>query len=172
MVKDAHVDVVLQRIEESVGEEIEVEPKHIRRYGVNNIFQRVFSYLLGWDIYGKPKKLLCTTAGILKVVTAGVGYEVYERNPTSDDNDYVTIAAAAVEIETFSEIMSSIDIMSKDNNIYVELSKDGIVYGEKILIRGNINQTYSVDVCTKSIRFSNVDTTGANDGSYYVVGWR
>ena len=41
MVKDAKVDVVLQRIEEKIGEEINTVPQYVRRYGVNNIFQRV-----------------------------------------------------------------------------------------------------------------------------------
>ncbi len=172
MVKDARVDVILQRIEEDVGNEIDVEPKHVRRYGVNNIFQRVFSYLLGWDIYGKPTKLLCTTAGVLKTAPAGAGLEVYERNPTSDDADMVSIGDVDVETETFSAVVSSVDLMSSVNDIYAELSKDGVTYGKKILLRGSVNQTYSIDAVTKSVKFSNVDTTGANDGSYYLVGWR
>ena len=47
-VKEARVEVILQRLEEKIGNEINAYPKHVHRYGVNNIFQRTFAYLLGW----------------------------------------------------------------------------------------------------------------------------
>lgn len=172
MSKDARVDIVLQRIEEDVGDELKVEPKHIRRYGVNNIFQRVFSYMLGWDITGKPKKLLCTRAGVLKTAHTGAGFEVCASNPSSFVDGYVTIVAAAVETETFKYVQSSIDIFTQGNDVKVRISPDGITFYSFVHIRGSINQTYSVDTICKSIRIQNVDPTGANDGKYQLVGWR
>ena len=42
-VREARVDVVLQRVNEKIGNELNVSPSHIYRYGVNNIFQRTFA---------------------------------------------------------------------------------------------------------------------------------
>ncbi len=172
MVKDARVDVILQRINEDIGNEIDVEPTHIRRYGVNNIFQRVFSYLLGWKADGKPVKLAATMAGVLKTAATGAGLEAMERNPTSDTDGWITIVAAVIKTETFSEVMSVVDIMTKSNELYVQLSADGITFQGKKLLRGDINHMKSVDFSCKSVRIINVDQTGANDGSYEVVGYK
>lgn len=172
MPTDAKVDVVLQRIEENIGDEIEVIPSHIRRYGVNNIFQRVLGYLFGWDIHGKPHKLRCTLAGVLKTAPSGAGLEAYERNPTSAVDGYITLVAAALKAEAFTQVMSSVDIFTEDNDIKVGFSPDGVTWGSWIYVRGSINQSYSVDIACKAVRFQNVDVTGANDGKFQVIGWR
>lgn len=172
MVKDARVDVILQRVEEEIGEEITTVPSHIRRYGVNNIFTRVFAYTLGWTAEQKPVKLQATSAGSLKVAYTGAGLEVYERNPTSAADGWILISGATQNVETFSQAMSVVDIMTKNFEVYVELSHDGVTYGAKKLLRGDLNHMKSWDVSTKMVRFSNVNTDGAHNASYELVGYR
>ncbi|GAH62248.1 unnamed protein product, partial [marine sediment metagenome] len=156
MVKDARVDIVLQRIEENIGEELDLIPSHIRRYGVNNIFTRVFGYLFGWKSDGKPVKLGATEAGSLKVATTGAGLEAYERNPTTNMDGWIAIAGVAVKTETFSNVMSVIDVLTKGFELYAEFSVDGVTWGAKKLFRGDLNHSKSMDLTCKAVRFSNV----------------
>lgn len=171
-ISDAKVDVVLQRIEEPIGEELSTIPTHVTRYGVNNIFQRTLSYLLVWKTDGKPVKLAATAAGSLKVASTGAGLEAYERNPSSNVDGWVTIAGTAIKEEVFTKLVSVLDIMSKDYEIYIELSTDGVTYQPKKLLRGDLNHMKSLDFICKTVRLSNVVTDGTKDGSYEVVGYR
>lgn len=171
-ISDAKVDVVLQRIEEPIGEELDVIPVNVTRYGVNNIFQRTLTYLFGWKTDGRPVKLSATAAGSLKIAPTGAGLESYERNPTSNVDGWVTIAGTAVKEEVFTKLVSVVDIMSKDHEIYVELSTDGVTYQPKKLMRGDLNHMKSLDFICKAVRLSNVVTDGTKDGSYEVVGYR
>jgi len=170
MAKEARVDVILQRIEENIGDELDVHPRHIRRYGVNNIFSRTFAYLLGWKTDGKPVKVGATAAGALKIASVGAGFEKYERNPTSDTDGYITISGTDVKTETFSSVMSGFDIWTKDNDIYVQLSADGITWMDKVMLRGSLNEIWSENIAVKAIKLSNVVTDGSANGSYQVIG--
>lgn len=172
MPKDAKVDVVLQRIEEKISDEVLVEPKHVRRYGVNNIFARSFSYLLGKLATGNFKFIEITAAGALKTASVGAGLEILERNPTSATNGWVVLAAADTKTETFSATMSVIDIMSKSYEIYAELSMDGTTFMPKKLMRGDLNHMKSIDFSCKAVRFSNVNTDAAHNGSFELVGYK
>jgi len=171
-VKEARVDVILQRVEEKIGRELNVFPSHIYRYGVNNIFQRSFAYLLGWKDDGEPQKIAVTEGGLLKVTAYPKIAEEYERNPTTDTDGYVEISGTEVITETFSEVVNTIDIFAKDNDIYFQLSKDGITFGKKILLRGSINEVISLDFSCKAVKLSNVVTDGTANGKYQVVGYR
>jgi len=99
-------------------------------------------------------------------------YSEYEVNPSSGVTGYNTISGSSTVTETFSKTVRTIDIYTKDNDIYVEISKDGSTFGSKIMLRGSINQVVSLEVECKAVRFSNVVTDGTADGSYQVVGWR
>ena len=171
-VKEARVDVVLQRVEEKIGNEINAFPSHIYRYGVNNIFQRAFAYLLGWKSDGEPQKIAVTEGGLVKVATYPKIAEEYERNPTSNSDGYITISGAEEKTETFSDVVNTIDIFARDNDIYFQLSKDGITFGNKILLRGSINEAISIDFSVRAVKLTNVVTDGSANGKYQVVGYR
>lgn len=171
-IEDARVDVVVQRVEEDIGDELDLIPTHIRRYGVNNIFQRVFSYLLGWKADGKPVKLAATAAGSLKVAATGAGLEASERNPTSDTDGWIALSGSTAKTELFTAEVSVVDIMSKDYDLYVQLSGDNVTFQPKKLMRGSINHMKSVDFVTLSAKFLNADTDGAHNASFEIVGYR
>lgn len=172
MPKDAKVDVVLQRVEERINDEIDAEPKHIRRYGVNNIFQRSFSYMLGKLTTGKFKFIEVTSAGALKIAVSGTAIEEIKRNPTSDTDGWIEIGGASEITEEFENPMSIIDIDSKGYELYIQYSSDGVAFSNKVLIRGDINMSKSIDLSTKAVKLSNVVTDGTEDASYQITGFR
>lgn len=152
--------------------EFAYRPSHIRRWFVNNILRRMFAYLVGWD--GAKFRLLRTTpGGILKVGVAGAGYDRYESQPSQVLHaTWVTVAGAATSVETFTEVMSSVLIRVKDFDLRGEISVDGIVYGQKFILLGSVNEAFSLDISAKAVRFSNADTGGAADGSYQLMGFK
>jgi len=118
------------------------------------------------------KQPIFTEGGLLRVSAYPKISEYYERNPTSNVDGYVEISGSETKTEQFSDVVSTVDIFTADNDIYVELSKDGVEFLPKILLRGSINQAYSIDFSTKAVRFSNVVTDGTKNGKYQVVGYR
>ena len=158
MVKDARVDVVVQRIEEKIGDEIKVIPEHIKRYGVNNIFQRTFSYLLGKKSSGEYVQLQATQAGALKVASVGAGLEKTERK-TGVATD--TLSSAIF----FNQTVSRIHVIAVDYDIYIYPSPDGVTFYDPLrCITGSPN------VFDLSIRAFKVQRAEANDSDYEIVG--
>jgi len=169
--KEAAVERVQQRIDADLLTDLPQYPSQIRRWFVDNVFRRGLAYLVGYT-GTKALILKCTSGGILKVATVGAGLETYERNPTSGVDGWITISAAEVKTETFTETCNSLTIWTKGYECYLEISKDGVVWGPKILIRGDLNEVFSQDIVTKAVRLSNVVTDGTQNASYQVVGWR
>jgi len=161
MVKDARVDVVLQRIEEDVGDEVAVEPTHIRRYGVNNIFQRTFAYLFGWNDADKPIKLRANAAGWLKVVTSGVGAFEHSERKTG-----IAVAAKSSFI-AFTNGVGKVDVYVKDFDMWFITSIDGVVEEGAIRCLPNIRNVFEI-TCTHF----KVQRAAVNDVEYEVVGVR
>ena len=159
-IKDAKVDVVLQRIEENLGDELETQPKHIRRYGVNNIFTRTFSYLFGWKADGKPVKLSATATGAMKIASVGAGLEHTSRK----EGIATDIKSAFI---TFTEIQSRLDIFVKDYDMWLHTSADGTTEEEALRCLPNIRNIF--DIATKGFK---VKRAGGNDVEYEVVGER
>ena len=161
MVKDARVNVVLQRIEEPVGDEVKVEPTHIRRYGVNNIFQRTFAYLFGWTDEGKPLKLACTSAGWLKVATtAGTVYEHVERKAG------IAVAAKSSFI-AFTNGVGKVDIVVQNYEMWFITSTDGVSEEGAIRCLPGIRNTF--EITTTHFKVQRADV---NDVEYEVLGIR
>lgn len=161
MTEDAKVDVVLQRIEEDVGDEVSVIPAKIRRYGVNNIFQRTLSYLFGWTDDDKPMKLRTTSAGWLKVATsAGTAYEYAERLTG------IAVAAKSSFI-AFTPAVSKVDVFVKDWDMWFITSRDGVSEQGAIRCLPNIRNVFEI-TCTHF----KVQRAVANDVEYEVVGMR
>jgi len=158
MVEDAKVDVVVQRVEEKVGEEINVIPKHVRRYGVNNIFQRTFSYLLAKLSSGKYIQLQATQAGALKVASVGAGLEKTERKTGTATS---TLSSAV----SFSQTVSRIDVIAVDYDIYLYPSPDGVTFYDAIRCLTGIRNVFDL-----SVKAFKVKRAEANDSDYEVVG--
>ena len=158
MVKDARVEVVVQRIEEDIGEEINVIPSHVRRYGINNIFQRTFSYLLARKSSGKYVQLQATQAGALKIASVGAGLEKTERK-TGVATDTLSSAVS------FNQTVSRIHVIAVDYDIYFYPSPDGVTFYDPLrCITGSPN------VFDLSVKAFKVRRAEVNDSDYEVVG--
>jgi len=161
VVKDAKVDVVLQRIEEDVGDEVEVIPTHVRRYGVNNIFQRTLSYLFGWTDEDKPIKLRATSGGWLKVATSGgAGFEHLERKTgiaTDTKSNFIG----------FSIGVGRVDVYVKDYEMWLIMSNDGVTEEGALRCLPNIRNVFEI-TCTHF----KVERADVNDVEYEIVGIR
>jgi len=157
MVKEARVDVILQRIDEDIGDELNVHPKHVRRYGVNNIFTRAFAYLLGWRNDGKPVKLNATTGGLLKVAISGAGFEQI-------DTLTGTAGLSWSSVLTFAWIPNRIRFESLDYPYEVKFSLDKITWSDSVIVDEGTPRDY--DICAKYIK---VKRFGGNDATYWAI---
>ena len=158
MVKDARVDVVVQRIEEKIGDEIKVIPEHIKRYGVNNIFQRTFSYLLGRKSSGEYVQLQATQAGALKIASVGAGLEKTERK--------IGVATDTVSSAiTFTTTVSRVDVIAVDYDIYFYPSPDGVTFYDPLRCVTGLRNVF--DISVKAFKVQRADV---NDSDYEVVG--
>lgn len=160
MVREARVDVVLQRIEEDIGDELNVHPTHIRRYGVNNIFTRTFAYLLGWRTNGKPVKLSATSGGLLKVAIGGAGFESIDSLTGTAGVDW----SSALE---FAWIPNRIILESLDYPYYAKFSTDNITYTDAIYV--DEGKPKEIDINAKYVK---VKRYGGSDATYYISGMR
>jgi len=158
MIKDAKVDVVVQRIEEKIGDEINVIPKHVRRYGVNNIFQRTFSYLLGKKSSGEYVQLQATQAGALKIASVGAGLEKTE----TKTGVATGMLSSAV---SFSQTVSRVEVIPVDYDIYFYPSPDGVTFYDAIRCLTGIRNVF--DISVKAFKVKRADI---NDSEYEVIG--
>jgi len=159
-VKEARVDVILQRVNEKIGSELNVSPSHIYRYGVNNIFQRTFAYLLGWKTNGEPQKVAVTEGGVLKVGISGAGFEEID----------VLKGTAGVnwsDVLEFDFVPNRIRFESLDYPYVAKFSKDNVTWSEEIYVDEGTPRDY--DICAKYIK---VKRYGGTDAKYWIVGMR
>jgi len=130
MVRDAKVDVVLQRVEEKVEKGLKLIPEKIRRYGVNNIFTRTFSYLLGWTVEDEPVKLRATTAGDLKVTATRLGLEYIERYTGTAGVHESAVVSLNRRANWFS-------IYPYDAPLFLRVMMPGGIWSDQIFCRGD-----------------------------------
>jgi len=159
-VKEARVDVVLQRVEEEIGDEINAYPTKVRRYGVNNIFQRTFAYLLGWQSNGKPKKVGVTSGGLLKVAVSGAGFEQID----------TLEGTAGVEWSgtlSFAWTPNRIRFEALDYPYLAKFSIDGVTWSDEVYVDGD--QPRDFDINAKYIK---VRRYGGSDATYWIIGMR
>ena len=159
-VKEARVDVVLQRVEEEISDEINVYPTKVRRYGVNNIFQRTFAYLLGWQSNGKPIKVGATAGGLLKVAVSGAGFE---------DIDTLTGTATAnwSSSLSFAWTPNRIRFEALDYPYIAKFSKDGVTWSDEIYVDGDMPRDFDINA-----RYVKVRRYGGTDAQYWIIGMR
>ena len=112
-----------------------------------------------------------TLDGLTRVTAFPPVFEKMERNPSTNVDGFVTIDGATVITETFSEVMSRIDVRTRLNELFMELSADGVGYFKPILLQGSLNETVSIDFSVKSVKFRNVITDGTKNAQYQIVGY-
>jgi len=159
-VKEAKVDVVLQRVEEKIGRELNVVPSHVYRYGVNNIFQRTFAYLLGWKTDGEPQKVAVTEGGLLKVGISGAGFEeidVLKGTATVNWSDTLE----------FAWIPNRIRFEAIDYPYIAKFSRDNVTWSEEVYVDGETPRDF--DICAKYVK---VRRYGGSDATYWIIGMR
>jgi len=159
-VKEARVDVILQRVNEKIGGELDVSPSHIYRYGVNNIFQRSFAYLLGWKTNGEPQKVAVTEGGLLKVGIAGAGFEEIDVLKGTATVDWSSVME-------FSFVPNRIRFESLDYPYVAKFSRDNVRWSEEIYVDEGTPRDY--DICAKYVK---VRRFGGTDAQYWIVGMR
>jgi len=159
-VGEARVDVVLQRLEENIGKEVKVYPSHVRRYGVNNIFQRTLAYLFGWKSNGEPVKLQASSAGLLKVGISGAGFEDIDVLKGTATVDWSAVLV-------FDFVPNRIRFESLDYPYVAKFSKDNVTWSEEIYVDEGTPRDY--DICARYIK---VKRYGGTDANYWIVGMR
>jgi len=159
-VKEARVDVVLQRIEEEIGDEINTYPTHVRRYGVNNIFQRTFAYLLAWQSNGKPIKVGATAGGLLKVAISGAGFEQID---TLEGTATVRWSSSL----SFAWTPNRIRFEALDYPYSAKFSIDGVTWSDEVYIDGATPRDFDINA-----RYVKVRRYGGTDATYLIIGMR
>jgi len=159
-VKEARVDVVLQRVEEEIGDEINAYPTHVRRYGVNNIFQRTFAYLLGWQSNGKPKKVGVTSGGLLKVAVSGAGFEQID---TLEGTAGVNWSSAL----SFAWTPNRIRFEALDYPYLAKFSIDGVTWSDEVYVDGGTPRDFDINA-----RYVKVRRYGGTNAKYFIIGMR
>jgi len=159
-VKEARVDVVLQRVEEKIGRELNIVPSHVFRYGVNNIFQRTFAYLLGWKTNGEPQKVAVTEGGLVKVGISGAGFEEI-------DVLKGTVTEEWSDVLEFAWTPNRIRFEAVDYPYIAKFSKDNVTWSEEIYVDGETPRDF--DICAKYIK---VRRYGGTNATYWIIGMR
>jgi len=159
-IKEARVDVILQRLEENIGNEINAYPSHIYRYGVNNIFQRSLAYLFGWKTNGEPQKVAVSSSGLLKVAISGAGFE---------EIDALEGTATVTWSDTmeFAWIPNRIRFEALDYPYIAKFSKDGVTWSDEIYIDNTTPRDFDINA-----KYIKVRRYGGTDAKYWIVGMR
>jgi len=159
-VKEAKVDVILQRVEEKIGRELNVVPSHVYRYGVNNIFQRTFAYLLGWKTNGEPQKVSVTSGGLLKVAISGAGFEQV------DTLEGIASANWSAAME-FDFVPNRIRFESLNYPYIAKLSTDGVTWSDAVYVDEDTPRDFDINA-----KYVKVRRYGGSDAYYWIMGMR
>ena len=139
--------------------EFDHRPARVRKWFSNNVFQPVFSYLVGWT-GSKAVMLRATTTGILKTASVGAGLERIEVDTGT------AVAAESADID-LANTASRIRVIANDFDMYFRSSRDGTNFEDQIHIIADTEQTF--DIVCASYR---VQRYGLNDVEYEVEAYR
>ena len=159
-VKEAKVDVVLQRVEEKIGSELKVVPSHVFRYGVNNIFQRSFAYLLGWKSDGEPVKLQASYGGLLKVAISGAGFEEIDTLTGTATVDWS-------DVMEFSFVPNRIRFEALDYPYLAKFSRDNVTWSDAVYIDEGTPRDFDINA-----KYIKVRRYGGTDAKYWITAMR
>lgn len=153
---DKQVDLIE---EDDFQTDLKFRVGRFKRWFISNIFGRALSYLVGWT-GDKALMLRCTSGGILKVATTGVGFEHNKTYNGTSTNDFVAILPVTT---TFSRI----DIWVKTNGITFRRSPNDYAYDDEIPL--DANDYYSFDASTLQLECKS--TLADNHGTYKIFAW-
>jgi hypothetical protein len=134
-------------------------PKFVRRYFVNNVFNRSFAQMLGWT-GSKNVLLTATEAGYLKVSTVS---EINEHNKVFAGNAPDAYGAAL----DLARLCPTIDIFTWDFACKIVRSLDDMTYDDDIEIPANF--MYSFDCDTRYVKIKN--KVALSVCRYQIIGW-
>jgi len=159
-VKEARVDVILQRLEENIGGEIKAYPSHIRRYGINNIFQRTLAYMFGWKTNGEPQKVAVTEGGLVKVAVSGAGFEDIDTLTGVAGNEW----SDALE---FAWTPNRIRFEALDYPYCAKFSKDGVTWSDAVYVDGETPRDFDINA-----KYVKVKRHGGTNATYWIIAMR
>jgi len=124
--------------------ELDLDPGSVREYDVGNIFERRFSYLVGYD--GREFHLLrCGIDGLLKVYSNPPAYVKYE--VARDTIDGSTVTELKIESDDY---FSRIDITAFDAAVMVQFGVEPLQnYGTAFKLNPG---WYSFDYLSKKVK--------------------
>lgn len=95
------------------------------------------------------------------------------RNPSSDTDGYVLITGTEEKTEVFPATVSGIAVKVADNNVYIQLSNNGVTFDDKILLEASSykNDIFTLSYQCKAIKLTNETTSGSANGRYQVLGF-
>lgn len=157
--KSIKLEEMIQHIREKLLEDMDFDPKQVRRFFVSNIFTRTFAHLVAWT-GTRAKRLLCTGAGILKVAPLGTGFEHNETHTGTGADD-------PGDEWQFTETCSRVDVFVFDNPAMVRRKIEGGIWEDWFEVPAS--GFYSFDCTTDWINIKN--KTAAANARYSINGW-
>lgn len=144
---------------EDLFENLELDPKYVPTWFVDNVIQRVFARMIGQSATG-PKVIKCTEDGTLFTVARGGAFSKYLVLTGNG-----TAGGATIDL---GQQVSRIDIFTYDNAANYKLSRDLVQpLGDAIeLFKDSF---YSLDVFTRRIWVQN--TVALAVARYRFIGW-
>jgi len=158
--KDAIIEEVKQRLDEDLLTDLRQFPSSVRRWFVNNVFQRTLAYLIGFTEDMKTVRLKATKAGVLKVAMGGSGFEfVTVRSGIAGTTESPPIV--------FPAPISRVRFVITDFDMFFRPSRDGAVFQDQIYIFAG--RDFQLDLVVKSFK---VQRARINDASYRIEGYQ
>jgi len=117
------------------------------------------------------KRGIYTEDGRLRTAQIGGGFEKIERNPTSNIDGFVEIVGSTVKTETFSKTQSAIRVYSKANDLFIRLYSKTELPSDWVLVRGSLNETVDFNMSVIKAEIKNVNTSGAYNAHYQIIGF-
>ena len=131
-------------------EDLELSPEFVKKFFVSNLVQRTLAHVVG---QGKKRAIpiLASEAGALKVADIGGGTSSYETLPKAAISDTLTK-------KEFTRVCSRVDVTTWDKPVIIQLSDDGVTFGEDIVVNAGV--FYSIDQSVKAVKYKNEAADG------------
>ena len=156
--KSIKIEEMLQNIRERLLEDMDFDPKQVRRFFVSNIFVRALAHLIVWTSRG-AMRAKGTAAGILKVAPIGSGFEHNWTTRGTVDGEWLNIY--------FPSLASRVDIWIWDEDAHICRLASGVSFDPYIEIPAN--SFYSFDCVTQTLQIRHA--TGGINCRYQIVAW-
>lgn len=148
----------VDKVDENLELDLNLRQTGFTTWFLSNIFDRAFSYLVGWT--GTAARMLrCTTAGVLRVAVEGGAYET---NDTRAGTAGAAWSGAIIPDNTAMKV----EVWNGAQPINIRLSNNLFGYNDAINLAAN--SYYEVEA---SIAQMGIQRSGAVDSTYQIVFW-